>query len=613
MGPLDNRPDNYGASDRRAVEMALRAVTSELKHLQQDLILQLAQDITRLLAEKSRLSEDIDKLKAQQQQIRSQQLEGLSQQQALQQQQLAQQMAEMLASQLQQRLMQRIEAIASVPNPSLNHSAAAFAGGRRDRPKGLAVASMDGTLVADYEAVQEELNSYKNSLNQQLDRLNSLQHQGEVILETLVNRLIEQLQNQEGALQTTAQLSTEEIETLLQGIERAQLSPPASDRSTAVLNRAPTPATPPPVRTVPPVPEAPVAQPIAVPAAPPKKPASAMQVGLILAMISSVVLSLFNVSLKIILKSPRFPSRNILGLFDVQGFITPGFGNSLLILLLRTVVVLVVMPILASFLYPQVWKDLKHFFTSGDRDAWLKVVGSGFFLFLSQVLIYIAIGNIQAGIAITIFFVYPIVTGLASRWLFGIPIMAIDYAAMSAIVTGLILAAVPSFGKPAFGNIGLGVSAALGAGFAFAGYMLTAQLGQRKLHPIPFTLVGFLSIFVFCSLSLLIPLPKQLAVQFDWNLWPSLIVGSAFLGLLTLASYLLNNLAIRQANAALVAIIGTTGPALTGLFAYMIIKEPIEPLQVGGMLIITAAVAAKSVAKLLADKQAAQPAAQPSK
>ncbi len=612
MGPLDNRPDNYGASDSRAVEMALKAVTSELKHLQQDLILQLAQDITRLLAEKSRLSEDIEKLKAQQQQIRSQQVEGLSQQQALQQQQLAQQMAEMLASQLQQRLMQRIEAIASVPNPSLNHSAAAFGGGRRDRPKGLAVASMDGTLVADYEAVQEELNSYKTSLNQQLQRLNSLQHQGEVILERLVNSLIEQVQNQEGALQTTAQLSSEELETLLQGLDRAQLSPPLTDHSTAALDRAPTPAEPPPIRTVPPVPEAPVAQTIP-PAAPAKKPASAMQVGLILAITSSVVLSLFNVSLKIILKSPKFPSRNILGLFDVQGFITPGFGNSLLILLLRTVVVLIVMPILASFLYPQVWKDLKRFFTSGDRDAWLKVVGSGFFLFLSQVLIYIAIGNIQAGIAITIFFVYPIVTGLASRWLFGIPILAIDYAAMSAIVTGLILAAVPSFGMPAFGDIRLGIASALGAGFAFAGYMLTAQLGQKKLHPIPFTLVGFLSIFVFCSLSLLVPLPKQLAVQFDWNLWPSLVVGGAFLGLLTLASYLLNNLAIRQANAALVAIIGTSGPALTALFAYMIIKEPIAPLQVGGMLIITAAVAAKSVAKLLADKQAAQPAPQPSK
>ena len=109
MGPLDNRPENYGPSDPRAVEMALRAVTSELKHLQQDLVLQLAQDITRLLAEKSRLSDDIDKLKMQQQQLRTQQMDAISQQQIAQQQQLAQSMAETLAAQLQERLFQRSE------------------------------------------------------------------------------------------------------------------------------------------------------------------------------------------------------------------------------------------------------------------------------------------------------------------------------------------------------------------------------------------------------------------------------------------------------------------------------------------------------------------------
>ncbi|HIK29029.1 MAG: DMT family transporter [Oscillatoriaceae bacterium SKW80] len=608
MGPLDNEPENYGARERSAVEMALKAVTNELKHLQQDLILQLAQDITRLLAEKSRLSEDIEKLKAQQQQIRNQQLETIFQQQALQQQQLVQQMAEMLANQLQQRLMQQIDALASVGNPSLNNSASAFVSGSRERLRGLPVASIDGTLVADYEAIKEEFNSYQTSLNQHLQRLNSLQQQGEIIIERLVSSLIEKMQNQPGGLQTTTELSSEALETLLQQLERTKFKSSSPDNSTAVLEPTPTPTVPPPpVHTEVRVPEA------AAPKAVPKKPASAMQVGLLLALASSVVLSLFNVCLKIILKSEKFPSRNILGLFDVQGFITPGFGNSLLILLLRTVVVLLVMPILASFLYPQVWQDLKRFFTSGERDAWFKVVGSGFFLFLSQVLIYIAIGNIQAGIAVTIFFVYPLVTALASWWLFGIRLQLLDYVTMSAIIAGLILAAAPSFGMPAFGDIPLGIATSLGSGFAFAGYMLTAQLGQRKLHPIPFTLIGFLSIFIFCSLSLLIPLPKQFAVQFDWNLWPSLLFGSILLGVLTLASYLLNNLAIRQANAALVAIIGTSGPALTALFAYLMIKEPIAPLQIVGMLIITAAVAAKSVAKLIAEQQAAQSAVQPSK
>ncbi|MBC6475490.1 MAG: hypothetical protein GDA48_24030 [Hormoscilla sp. GM102CHS1] len=46
-------------------------------------------------------------------------------------------------------------------------------------------------------------------------------------------------------------------------------------------------------------------------------------------------------------------------------------------------------------------------------------MGSGFFLFLSQVCIYIAIGNIPIGVALTLFFIYPIVTVLASWGMFG--------------------------------------------------------------------------------------------------------------------------------------------------------------------------------------------------
>jgi drug/metabolite transporter (DMT)-like permease len=330
-------------------------------------------------------------------------------------------------------------------------------------------------------------------------------------------------------------------------------------------------------------------------------------VGLVLALISSVVLSLFNVSLKIILqaKDPRM----IFGIWKLQGFISPGFGNSLLILLLRTIVVIAVMPILATFLYPQVWQDLNRFVKSRDPDQWLKVVGSGFFLFLSQVLIYIAIGNIATGIAITIFFIYPIVTVLASRWLFADKPSIVRIAAMGVITFGGILA-LPQAKGFAGGNLQLGVAAAVGAGIAFAGYVLTAQLGQKKLHPIPFTLVGFLSILVFCTVSLLLPLPKGMAVDFNWSLWPSLVIGSAILGLFTLASYLLNNFAIRFAGAALASIIGTSGPALTALFGFMIIGEKLLTMQIFGMVLVTLGVAAMSVERMIAQKK---PAAQTAK
>ncbi|MBD1937442.1 DMT family transporter [Microcoleus sp. FACHB-68] len=610
MGPLDNRPENFAAGDPRAVETALRAVTQELKHLQQDLILQVAQDITRLLGEKSRLNEDIDKLRIQQQQLRLQQIEGISQQNNAQQQQLAQQLAEIVASQLQERLTTRLDQMAdtlrlSLSDASIKAQSLDTSASRNQRKgSGVLLASMDGTLMENYQAVQAEIDNNQSALSEQLNRLNSLQQQGEVILEALVNRLIEQLQNEASPLHTTAHLTQEDIQRLLQGAMPAQLGQLQGSNSTGVLDRLGERT--PPIAPVPPVSEAPVAQPAAA-TTPPAKPASLVQVGLVLALISSMVLSLFNVCLKIILKSSAFPTRRILGLFDLPGVITPGFGNSLLILLLRTIVVIAVMPILATFLYPQVWQDMKRFVSSGDSSQWAKVIGSGFFLFLSQVLIYIAIGNIPTGIAITIFFIYPIVTVFASWALFGDRPTIIRILAMCVITGGGVLA-LPSVTAGAAGNLQLGVGAAVGAGITFAGYVLMAQLGQKKLHPIPFTLVGFLSILIFCSVSLLVPLPSNLAVQVDSSLWPQLVVSGIVLGLFTLASYLLNNFAIRYAGAALASIIGTSGPALTALFGFLLIQETLQSKQIGGMVLVTLGVAAMSVERMLGQKK---PAVQP--
>jgi drug/metabolite transporter (DMT)-like permease len=610
MGPLDNRPDNR-TGDLKAAENALSAITQEIKHLQQDLILNLAQDFTRLVGEKYRLSEDIDKLRAQQQQLYSAQLDNFLEQQKASQQALAQQLAEYVASQLQDRLNARLDQMSDTLRQSVDELTTQqlnAAAERNQRPRqGIFLAAMDGTLMDSYEQVQQEISTNQSALSEHLNRMNALQQQGEVILESLVNRLIEQLQGEASAVSTNAHLTHEEIERILQGKTQLSLQQGVGVADSPV-NAQHSPAT-----VVPPVPEEPIAQPIPTPAKAPAKPPSLVQVGVILALLSSCVLSFFNVCLKVILESKNPATgevvvRNILGgAFQLAGFVSPGFGNSLLILLLRTIVVILVMPIFASFLYPPVWQDLKRFASSRDRSQWVPVIGSGVFLFVSQVLIYIALGNIPAGIVITIFFVYPIVTVLASWKLFGDKPTGLRYVAMGIIVAGLVLAAVPSFGMKIFGDVWLGVLTALGSGLAFAGYILTAQIGQKKVHPIPFTLIGFLSILVFCCVSLLpnllFPLSGTWAVKFDPQVWPSLIWSGILLGVLTLGSYLLNNFAIRFAGAALASIIGTSGPALTALFAFLIIGEVIQGVQIGGLVLVTAGVAAMSVERLLAQKK----------
>ena len=343
--------------------------------------------------------------------------------------------------------------------------------------------------------------------------------------------------------------------------------------------------------------------PAVVPKSTPAPPKSASQVsqGLFLAFMSAVVLSVFNVCLKIILKTSPEP-RNIFGIFEMQGLIAPGFGNSLLILFLRMVVVMSVMPIVSTILYPAVWSDIKRFIQSKDYAHMLKVVGSGLFLFVSQVSIYIAIGNIPTGVAITIFFIYPIVTVLASWGLFGDRPTIVRIIAMFVITGGGILA-LPSFFGGATGNLELGVGAAVIAGIAFAGYVLLVGMSTKKMHPVPMSLVSFAAIFVFSASSLMLPLPEGLNVVFDRSALTGILIGGVVLGLLTLASYLLNNIAIRFAGPSLASIIGTSGPALTALFGWIAISETLSAKQWSGLGFVTLGVLTMSLERMLAPKK----------
>jgi drug/metabolite transporter (DMT)-like permease len=433
-------------------------------------------------------------------------------------------------------------------------------------------AVLDNSLNETFQSLQHELSNYQSSLSQRLHQVQTMEQQVDGLLETVVLRLKDQLQSSQSS---------------------------AAVASHAHSQPSTLPTSPP--ETVPP-------QPTVSPADPkpqPPKPSNSVQFGLFLALMSAVALSLFNVCLKIILQGPE--PREIFGLFipgglvQIEGFISPGLGNSLLILLLRMIVVIALMPILATVLYPAVWTDIRRFLQSGNTKLMLTVVGSGFFLFLSQICIYIAIGQIPTGIAITIFFIYPIVTVLASWGLFGDKPTAVRVIAMIIILTGGVLS-LPSFFAGAAGNTQLGIIAAVAAGVAFAGYVLLTQIAAGKLHPIPFSLVNFAAIFVFCAISLIL-LPDQFSLEINPNAWTGILIGGAILGVLTLLSYLLNNFAIRSAGAALASIIGTSGPALTALFAFFVIGEALTGKQIFGMALVILGVGAMSVERMIASRK----------
>ena len=576
--------------DAQSAEEVLHSVMQELDALHENVKGQLNQDITRLQTEKNHLIEDIEDLREQYRKLQSQQMESLSGRYIQQQQLWLKQLAQVLAHNLQDLLVQRFNELSANSGNSLSSPIPSgefpipLPPSNYDERASQLLAALDERIDRSFQMLEQDLTSYESELSVRLNNMKTLELQGEELLQNLVNRIREELESEEAYLENPFDAQDSYVE-----------------ESTNSLNSVrpqflqPTPAA---------TPREPAPQPSSAPAAT-VKASSQVQTGLVLALSSAVVLSLFNVCLRILIKAKN--PRIVFGLFEFPGVVTPGFGNSLLILLMRLIVVMALMPILATFLYPSVWKDIRRLFQSGDRALWSKVLGSAFFLFLSQVLIYLAIGNIPAGIAITIFFIYPIVTVLGSWILFGSRPSKVGFFAIVGITAGLILAGWPSFAAPApgGGNVGVGVTAALASGITFAGYVLLTQMAAGKLHPIPFSLVNFAAIFVFSSLSLWVPLSDNFAPKIDPNVWPGLIVGGVVLGVLTLFSYLLNNFAIRFAGAALASVIGTLGPAMTALFGFLIINEKLQPVAILGMAVVTLSVAAMSVERIVAPQKKA--------
>jgi drug/metabolite transporter (DMT)-like permease len=592
MGQQDLQPENSGASAPQATEALLRAMTQDIENLRQNLVVQLSQDVERLQREKSHLIEEIEQLQAQRQQ------------QIVQQQKLVRQIAPALANQLQELLTQQLNQLADSSRISDKEAGSGLpstsTASEYNQNAYRLIASLDATLRTTFKTLQQDLSSYQSSLAQQLGQMYSLEQQGEAILDTLVSRLREQIQSESSAITSTPlpppaapdppSLPRRDASGIREDNHKGST---VSDPSVASASAVPLVRKPEPPAAIP--------QPLPQP-----QPTSKLQIGFLLILVSSLVLSFQNVVITVILnKSEIFG-----GLFRTGGFILPSLGNSLLILWLRMVVVVPLMGVLATVLYPGIWRDIKLFAQSKDWSLFIQVLSSGFFLFLSQVLIYLALGPISPGVAITIFFVYPIFTVLLAWVLFGDRPSLFRSVIIIFVLLGVVLIALPSSGAGKLNA--LGVSAAIGSGITFAFYVILTQACAKKLNPIPFSWINFVVILAFSSLSLF-TLPESLLFEVDSRMWPSLIISCLVLGGTTLLSYLFNNIGISMIGAARASILGATGPALTALLAWAIIQRALYPQQIWGMLLVSLGVAALSFERLRSQTKKAQPAVRKSK
>jgi drug/metabolite transporter (DMT)-like permease len=579
MESLNNLPSNSDSNPRQTPDEVLSNMTRDLQQLQQRLVVELSQDVSRLQSEKSKLIHDIDALQSRHQDLNRHHEATLSEQQIAQQQIWAAQMAQAIADHLQSLLVHRLNQM----TPDALTGTPARGGPPVDSQQDATyrvLNSLDASLNQTLASVKQDLSSYQSTLSQQLNRMQTMQQQGEAILEVLVSRLNQQLQDEVRRNQGVAQLSV--------------TTPPWTSASLPDLRPEPAPlhrnGTSPP----------PPAAPLPTPAAPPMPPS---QLGLIMVLGSTLALSVHNVVVGIIGNES-----SLFNVWSLGGFISlASLGNSILVLLIRMLIVVPLMAAIAMVIYPKTWTDIKAFCRSTDRKLMYTVVGSGGFLFLSQVLIYIAIAGVGPGVAVTILFMYPIITAPLAWIFFNDRPSWLRVVVMVGIFVGVVLTSWPRLVGTQEVSV-WGIGTAIVSGIAFACYLISMQISFRKMHPVPVSVVQFFTIFVLTCLSLIVlPLLNPL-IGFDYGLVLNpqgrggLLVSGFILGALTLVGYLMNNFGVRYMGAARAAIVASSGPVLTALLAFIMTPGPrtaLTTVQIIGVLVVTLGVTAMNFEKML--------------
>lgn len=627
MGLQEELSNHLESGNHLSSEDVLVTIRQDLKAFQNDLVSQLTQDIGQLQAEKVQLLSDIAHLREQKETLQTETHLSLSQQQIAQQQVWAKQLAQALATRLYLLLSEKIQdsSLSDDYRGRPIHTAATI---NRYQPTNRnseqSLTSLHAAVEHTLSSLKQDLDSYQSALNQQLGRMQNLEHQGEAILDTLVNRLNQRLQ----AISTlhSAADGSSANGGLTVG-DSAQIAGhggayPASAKNNADLtSRAPFSQPLPnssaeniqasskgnfsnfqqqeshrglsqqPVKRQPSqVPENGLRQRFSsIPA---------FQKGLVLILFSTIALSLHNVVVQVIGNES-----SIFNIWRVGGYVPLSLDSSLMILWLRMIVVMPLMALIATVLHPTTWSDIREFAVSRDRTQLRNVISSGFFLFLSQVCIYIAIGEIGPAVAVTILFMYPIFTVPLAWWLFGDRPTTLRILVMITIFGGVICTFLPTFVRTDQVS-SLGVGIAIFSGLAFACYLISMQLSFKKLHPVPVSVIQFFTIF---SLTSIILLARPADVELSSP--RGLVLGGLVLGFLTLLGYLFNNFGVRLMGAARASIIASSGPVLTALLAFIIIREEktqLESVQVLGILIVTAGLTALAVERMFIQRRKAK-------
>lgn len=554
-------------------EQTLAGVTKDLSDLRANILGKLSREILILQAQKNALTDDIQRLQSQrkEQEVLTVAQQGMNQQE-LQRQQWIEQLAQSITYHLKN------DVIATNSNVLSEHS---------ENFEQLML-NLDGVIRATFQSLQKDVDTYQRDLDQQMQRMYTQRQQGELMLSALVERIDEYLRRSSGDRSGGGNPPINFTGTGFAGAigTNGDRTAPTTPNGNGNYNQIQIPTfnssqfrqyDQNDTRPYAGDPTEPFNSLESAPAiVQPAKRLNDWWFGFILVLGASVVLSLQNILVRII-----FSNSSILGLFNFGGLIKASVPNSFMLLLLRMLFATPIMWLVAKFVFRvDVLRDFQQLLTPNRRLLFWRVAFSALLQFTSFAFIYVALGILNPGLAVTLFFIFPTVTVLLAWLLFGDRPSKERWLVIGVIYVGIMLTYnIFGVAKPDT----WGVIAAMLSGISFAGYIITSQACFKQLNPVSFTSINFAIILLLC----LGTLPFTLA---SISLNGSLIFMCFLIALTTLSGYLLTSFGTKLMGAAQASIVSASGPVFTTFLAFTILGSKLEFIQLFGIFLVTAGV-----------------------
>ncbi|PZU94390.1 MAG: hypothetical protein DCE90_14805 [Pseudanabaena sp.] len=562
-----------------AYEQTLAGVTKDLSDLRANILGKLSREILILQAQKNALTDDIQRLQSQRKELEVLTVaqQGMNQQE-IQRQQWIEQLAQAITYHLKNDVI-------VTNSQTLNDHSENFE---------QLMLNLDNAIRTTFQSLQRDVDTYQRDLDDQMQRMYSQRQQGELMLTALVERIDEYLRRSGSANDRFggANAGGDSAATNFTGAIAASDRPsfpngqgnysqikvpsfPSANGSSQYRQYAPNDTRPYGDPTEPFYGESNngldatrVNQPF--------RRLNDWWYGFFLVLGASVVLSLQNILVRVI-----FSNSNILGLFEFGGLIAPSIPNSFALLLLRMLFATPIMWIVAKLIFKvDVLRDFQQILEPSRRLLFWRVSFSALLQFASFAFIYLALGILNPGLAVTLFFIFPTVTVLMAWFLFGDRPSKDRWIVIGVIYLGIILTYnILSVDRPDT----WGVISAMLSGIAFAGYIISSQACFKQLNPVSFTTINFSIILLLCIGAL--PFTMS-SINFSFPL-----VFMCFLvALTTLGGYLLTSFGTKLMGAAQASIVSASGPVFTTFLAFVLLGSKLGFIQLFGVFLVTGGV-----------------------